>query len=251
MLPSLLKTRASERPLAVAALRIAVVLVLLITNEPDDAIRAARDHAPVVAPEGIGWLVAMLPLRPEVLAGVERVHQTAAVLALVGVFTRPALATLLGTAFLLFAAAQLSGAVVHDMHLLWLLALLCASNAPERALSVDAWMAQPAAGWRRRLFGPVEADAASGSTLFFARTLLGLVYFFPGFWKLRASGIDWALSDNLANLMHGKWLEFGAVPWPRLDHAPVILHVLGLFTLAFELGFIFVVHAGRRARAAL
>src|SRR5581483_1882194 len=149
--------------------RIAVVLLLFVATEPGDAIEAARAHAPVVAPEGLRWLAGVLPLRPDVLTAAARVHRTAAALALVGVFTRPMLAILLGTTFLLFAAAQLSGAVAHDMHLLWFLALLCASSAPARALSVDAWLAQPKAPWRRRLFGPMGADADASATLFFCR----------------------------------------------------------------------------------
>jgi hypothetical protein len=243
---------APERPLALAALRIAVVGLLVVTSEPHDAIEAARTHAPVVAPEGIGWLVDLVPLREDLLALVARVYRTAAVLALLGVFTRAAMAVLLVTAFLLFAAAQLTGAVLHDMHLLWFLAILCASGAADRALSVDAWVAQPVSlGWRRRLLGPREADPACGTALFFVRTLLGLVYFFPGFWKLRVSGLAWAFSDNLANQMHAKWLEFGAVPWPRVDRVPALVHAMGAFTLLFELGFLFLVHLGPAARLAL
>jgi hypothetical protein len=240
-----------ESAIALAALRIAVVALLLVTNEPGDAIDAARAHAPVIAPEGLGWFVRVVPLGPTVLGAAAQVYRTAAVLSLFGVYTRPALAVLLASGFLLFSAAQLSGAVLHDMHLLWLLAVLCASGAAHRALSVDAWLAEPAAPLRRRLLGPSGPDPACGVALFFARTLLGLVYFFPGFWKLRTSGLAWALSDNLAHQMHAKWLEFGVAAWPRIDRIPSAMHALGLFTIAFELGFVFVVHAGPAARVAL
>jgi hypothetical protein len=103
----------------------------------------------------------------------------------------------------------------------------------------------------RRLFGTDDGTLASQRALFFARTLLGVIYFFPGFWKLRESGLAWALSDNLAHQMHAKWFEFGVVPSPRIDRAPSVLHAFGLLTIAFEIGFLGLVHIGARTRVVL
>jgi hypothetical protein len=177
-------------------------------------------------------------------------YYAAGVLTLLGIYTRVALAVLLPSAWLLFGTAQLAGAVVHDMHLLWLLALLLACPSGE-ALSVDEWLASGPGPVMRRLLGPTDRRAVFGAAAAAGRTLLGVVYFFPGLWKVRESGLAWALSDNLANQMHAKWLEYGTIPTPRIDRAPAVLHALGLFTLAFELGFVLLVHLGPRIRLAL
>jgi hypothetical protein len=245
-----------ERPLAVAILRIAASGILLATNEPRDALSFVASGAPWSAPEGLRWIAAHAAASPAALASGARAalyaYYVSAVLSLLGLYTRAALATLLASAAVLFGMVQLGGAVVHDMHLLWLLALLLACPSAGGALSVDEWLATtPSDGLRRRLLGPREGSAAAGATVFFARTLLGVIYFFPGLWKLRESGLAWALSDNLVHQMHAKWLEFGVVPALRVDRVPALVHALGLFTLCFELGFLFLVHVGPRARVAL
>ena len=87
------------------------------------------------------------------------------------------------------------------------------------------------------------------------RLLLGAIYFFPGLHKLLTSGLDWALSDNLRFQLYWKWAQYGVVPRLRLDAYPWLLHVGGLFVLAFELSFAPLVlfradaHRGRAWRA--
>jgi hypothetical protein len=240
-----------ESALAVAALRVAVVGMMLTTNEPRDALQSVVSHVPWIPPEGLGWLSQHVPRSTAFFSGVRVVYYVAAALSLVGVYTRVALATLLMSAFVLFGAAQLSGAVLHDMHLLWFLGILLSCRAGD-SLSIDEWFrTTPGDGLSRRLLGKGEGTPSFGWALFFARTLLGLIYFFPGFWKVRESGLAWALSDNLVHQMHAKWFEFGIVPSPRIDRAPSVMHALGLCTIAFELGFLGLVHIGPRTRIAL
>jgi hypothetical protein len=138
-------------------------------------------------------------------------------------------------AYYLFALSQLSGAVWHDMHLLWMGALLAASPCDE-ALAYD------------RRGEPAAPDSTRyGLPLLVARLLLGCVYFFPGFHKLATSGLAWALSDNLRNQMWWKWAEHGTAGALRVDRVPWLLHAGGLFVLAFELSFP-VLALSRRAR---
>ena len=147
-----------------------------------------------------------------------------ALMAVVGIYTRPALVALTVATFYLFSIAQLGGHVWHDMHLLWFCALL-ASSPCDDVLAVDA----------KR---PVLTEgAAYAQPIWVARGLLAAIYFFPGFHKLARSGMAWALSDNLRNQMYWKWAQYGAVPSIRLEQPTWLLPVMGVSVLAFELGF--------------
>ena len=73
------------------------------------------------------------------------------------------------------------------------------------------------------------------------------MYFFPGVWKLRESGLAWATSDNLRNQMWWKWYQNDWVPAVRVDHAPTLLHAAAIGVIVFELSFVGLV-LFRRAR---
>ena len=209
-----------------AALRVVVAVMILVTPEvrhaPDIADGAAALR---VAPEGLAWFVAHVPIARAVATAVQAACAAAAFSAIVGVYTRPALVVLAASSTYLFSLSQLSGAVWHDMHLLWMAALLAASPCDE-ALAYDA---------RAR---PVPEDSTRyGLPLTFARALLACIYFFPGLHKLLESGLAWALSDNLQHQLWWKWAEHGVVDPTRVDRVPGLLQAGGLFVLAFELSF--------------
>jgi hypothetical protein len=213
-------------PSQLAALRVSVPVMILWTSEVRRAAAfASPPPALRVAPEGLGWFVRHVPIHPALATAVQAACVFSALAAIVGVRARLALAVLTLTASYLFALGDLSGAVWHDMHLLWLSALLAASPCDD-VLAYDA----------RHRRAPAPA-ARYGRPLTFARILLGAVYFFPGVHKLATSGLAWALSDNLRNQLYWKWAEHGIVPSLRVDHAPLLLHASGLFVLAFELSF--------------
>ncbi|MDP9000100.1 MAG: hypothetical protein M3O46_08315, partial [Myxococcota bacterium] len=205
-----------ESATQLALLRIAVATLLLFTPE----VRHARElaAAPVglrVAPEGLGWFVRWVPISPNLATAVQTACVLAALCAAVGLVARPALVLLTATAFYLGALGQLSGAVWHDMHLIWFAALLAASPCDE-ALAFD-----------RRGSAAPEDSVRYGLPLLVARLLLACVYFFPGFHKLWTSGLGWALSDNLRNQLWWKWAQYGVVPSLRIDRAPWLLHGAG------------------------
>ena len=147
-----------------------------------------------------------------------------ALCAIAGVRARLCFGVLTVAGFYLFAIAQLAGHVFHDNHLLWFCALLAASPCAD-VLAVDA--RRPLAAEGREYAAPLLA----------VWLLLGAIYFFPGLHKLLTSGLDWALSDNLRFQLYWKWAQYGVVPRLRLDAYPWLLHLGGLFVLAFELSF--------------
>jgi hypothetical protein len=212
--------------LQLALLRIVVPAMILTTVEVRHAARFAAMPAVLrVAPEGLAWFVAHVPITPHVASAAQAVCAFSAFCAMAGLQARLALVALTASTFYLLALGQLSGAVWHDMHLVWMPALLAASPCAD-ALAYDHRGKSPAADSPRY-----------GLPLTFARLLLGCVYFFPGFHKLHTSGLAWALSDNLRNQMWVKWAEHGIRDPLRLDRAPFLLHAGGLFVLALELSF--------------
>jgi len=212
-----------------ALLRVAVCTIILISPEPRQALElAARPSELWLAPAGLAWFLPLFAWFAPQLWLVARILQASALL---GLWTRASLAVLALSFVLLFGGAQLSGAVLHDMHLLWFLLLLLVSPSA-RVFSLDAWAEGGA--W---LSAAPSAAAALGSH--FARALLGLVYFFPGLHKLLDSGPGWAASANLRHQLWLKWFQAGgSLPWPRIDRFPSLLAAGGAGVLLFELSFL-------------
>jgi hypothetical protein len=226
-----------EPALSLALLRIVVAALMLIAPGFREGARVASwAHERWIAPEGLGWFVRHLPINAGLATAAQVVVAFAALCAIAGIRARICFGVLAVVGFYLYAIAQLAGHVWHDMHLLWFCALLAASPCAD-VLAVD---------------GPRRPPGTEGRAYAFAllgvRSLLGAIYFFPGFHKLATSGLDWALSDNLRYQLYWKWAEHGAVPAIRLDGHPWLLRAGGLFVLAFELSF-FALVLFRRTRA--
>jgi hypothetical protein len=225
-----------EPALSLALLRIVVAALMLIAPGFREGARVASwARERWIAPEGLGWFVRHVPINAGLATAAQVVVAFAALCAIAGIRARICFAVLSVVGFYLYAIAQLAGHVWHDMHLLWFCALLAASPCDD-VLAVDG----------RRPLG--TEGRAHAFALLGVRSLLGAIYFFPGFRKLATSGLDWALSDNLRNQLYWKWAEHGAVPRIRVDGHPWLLHAGGLFVLAFELAF-FLLVMFRRTRA--
>jgi hypothetical protein len=230
-----LATLRPEPALTLAALRIVVAALVPIAPGFREGARAAvRDPALWIAPEGLGWFVRHVPINGTLAIAAQVIVAFAAACAVAGVRARLCFGVLSVVGFYLYAIAQLAGHVWHDMHLLWLCALLAASPCAD-VLAVDA---------RRPLDAQAKVYAVA---LTAARLLLAAIYFFPGLRKLTTSGLAWALSDNLRNQLYWKWAEHGSIPWLRIDQVPWLLRAGGLGVLAFELSFVVLV-SFRRTR---
>lgn len=222
-----------DSPLPLALLRIVVPLVIVCSPELFDGPRlAASPELSRFVPEGLG-LVTQLSLSAGAVRVLQIVALSSAATAMLGYASRVSMLVLTLSGGLVFSFSQRQGAVVHDMHLFWLCAL-CAASPCGDAWSLDAWgKPLPPPGVRY------------GVPLTGARVLLGLVYFFPGYYKLRDSGLAWASSANVTAHMHAKWLEHGRVPFVRIDHAPLLCAVGAALVIAFELSFVILALAKR------
>jgi hypothetical protein len=225
-----------ESPRPLALLRIVVPLVILISPElyAAPALAASPERLGFV-PEGLG-LVAHLPLGPGPVRLLQMIAFSAAATAILGFWSRASMLLLTVSAGLLFSLSQRGGAVLHDMHSFWMTALLAASPCG------DAWSLD--AGGR----APPAPSLRYGVPLTFARVFLGLVYFFPGLHKVLVSGARWTTAENVVHHMRAKWLEHGALPFLRIDHAPALCAAGAVLVVVFELTFVVLALASPRTR---
>lgn len=192
------------------------------------------------APIGSAWMYDLLPISAATLPALVFAFQLACWGSMLGLFCRTSTvaATLLGIYVL--GVPQCYGKVDHIHHLLWFSAILAASR-PADVLALDAIHYS----WRRADRGQVEPPGparAYALPLRFVWLLIGIVYFFPGLWKLLDSGMAWWASDNVKLLLYRKWSELdGWLPPLRLDAYPLLYRAGGLAVILFELGFVFLI----------
>lgn len=220
---------------ALASLRVVVTALILISPELHRAAElAAQPDLLGFVPEGAGWFAA-LRLTPGSAQVLRSVALSSGALAMLGFYSRTALAALTLSAMPLYALSQFSGAVIHDMHLFWLSGLLALSPCGD-VWALDSWGAAPA-----------RALGAYTVPVWFCRAFLGVIYFFPGFHKLLESGWDWATGPHVVAQMHAKWFEMAELPALRIDRYPALCSLGGHAVLLFELGF-FLLASQRRTR---
>ena len=210
---------------ALAALRVVVSALILLSPELHQASGlAARPELLEFVPEGAHWLAA-LHLTPGSAQTLRLIALSSGALAMLGFYSRAALAVLTLSAMPLYALSQLSGAVLHDMHLFWFSGLLALSPCGD-VWALDGWGAEPQRAAREYRI-PVA----------FCRAFLGVVYFFPGVHKLLESGWEWAAAKHVIDQMHAKWFEMAELPGLRIDRYPWLCSLGGHAVLLFELSF--------------
>lgn len=192
------------------------------------------------APTGLGWLLGSLPINQVWASISSHLLRLFALTGMLGFFSRTSAALTVLVGVYALGIPQVFGKVNHYHHLLWFAAILAASRCGDM-FSVDAvW-----AAWKRADRGVVEPPAAAqvyALPLRFVWLLIGIIYFFPGFWKVWLSGFDWALSENFKLQLYTKWSELdGWLPLFRLDQYPFLYKPLALGAIIFELAFIFLI----------
>ena len=204
-----------------------------------------------IAPWGMGTILNHLPINQRWAATAGVLVLIFSVTGLLGLFSRTS--ALLCLIFGLYALGipQFYGKVDHYNHLLWFAALLAVS--PSGAfLAVDAIFAA-----RRRadqgITEPPRPSREYALPLRFATLLIGIIYFFPGFWKLWDGGFDWVFTDNLQKQLHLFWtwsLNCTWLPSFRIDRHPFLCSLGAAGALMFELSFIFLMFSRRLRKLA-
>lgn len=231
-----------DHALNLAIFRVIFFTTLLVQVELHRQVILRYSSAPEelrIAPFGIGWILPWLRFDPEVTARVIDVLRVVCVTGMVGLFSRTsALIAALLSCYAL-GIPQCFGKVNHYHFFVWFSAMLAVSRCGD-ALSVDRLLQRR---WGVPAPGP---SSVYGAPLRFIWLLLSVLYFFPGFWKLFESGLDWAFSDNLNNTMHAQWQQLhGWRPFWRIDQYPLLLWGMAFFTIAFELAFVFLIFSRR------
>lgn len=236
MSSSLPNDRALEPFWGLAALRIGVCFALLLEDSVGGALVAATSPRELlVYPSSLGdWV----PLPYPWTLGLIWLFRAILLSALVGFRTQLCLTGLCLLGLPLLASAQLLGPTVHNMHLLWFLALLAVAPCGQVG-SLDAWLRRRSTSEPPLAAMKLDARLTSRAVqaLTFARLLLACVYFFPGAWKLGANGLAWASAGRLIPLFHSKWYQFNFLPPLRVDEHPLLLQLGGLSIMALELAF--------------
>lgn len=235
---------AKSPPADLAVFRVVVGLVLLRLPDLHSAPRwAALSDAVRTPPIGLEWALGVVPMTPALATPAYHVILVATVFGVVGLFSRTAWAVVAVVGLYLLGIPQFAGSAFHYHHLLWFAALLAVSPCGD-VLSVDAFLRK-----RRGRVVPAAPDVSYGAPLRLVWLLIGVIFFFPGLWKLLESGTAWFWSDNLQNQMYAKWFQMPwLVPPFRIDHYPTLLRLGALAVIVLELGFFFfVLH--RRTRA--
>jgi hypothetical protein len=234
-------------PLTLGLLRI--ILFALLWNAArmaDPEWHAALPEELRVPPFGWGFL-GTLPFHAGAAAGARDALVVTSSAAALGLFTRITVPVSALLAVYVFGLPQCFGKVNHGGHARMLCVLALSLSPCGDALSLDAVI--------RRLRGQSAPKPQAAYTLPVRAVwlLVGTTYLFPGLWKLVESGDLWLSGDQLRVELYKKWgstPEFH--PLVRVDRYPWVLRLLGIGTIAFEVGFFFAMFQRRtRILAAL
>ena len=231
----------ADDPRNLAVLRIATFATLLVVpaGREEFLVHLGLPDALRFPPGGLGSLVAALAPEPEFGRTVLLAWIAVVAMAAAGFLTRFSTIAAALLSILVLGVPQIHGKVNHAHHLVWFAMLLAASPCGD-AWSFDSWI--------RGRRGIPHRDRRYGVPLRFAWLLLGMVYFFPGFWKLWTGGVDWFASDHLRHQIWLQWTTQG--DWrPVIDPTgwPWLIRFGALGTIIFELSFVFLV-LDRRTR---
>ena len=239
-------------PVNLAIFRIAVfgtTLTTLFFDAPATAWFSSFPHQLQVAPYGSGWLLPYIPVSESLVTAATGLLIVVCITGIIGLFARASSLLALLLALYVLGITQLYGKVSHDHVLIWFMTLLAVSPCSD-ALSIDAILESRNRA-DRGVLDPPGPSISYALPLRFAALLLGLIYFFPGFWKFWNVGFGWALSDNLKYQMYSKWMEFdGWTPFFRLDWHPWLCKIVALETMVFEMTFVLLVFFPRLRRLA-
>lgn len=243
---------ATTHPINLAVFRIVLFFTLFISV---DALRVTwfSQLPPELQfmPMGLGWLPHYLPINETWAIISSILFRVFCFMGMIGLFTRTFAFLTVIFGFYVLGIPQFFGKVQHYHNLIWFSVILAVSRCAD-VFSFDAILTS----WKRADYGITEPPGPSriyALPLRFVWLLMGIIYFFPGFWKLGWGGLDWGLGENLKFRLYKTWIELGDwTPFFRIDQHPILYKTAAIGTIVFEISFIFLIFFPRlRILAAL
>jgi hypothetical protein len=176
-----------------------------------------------------------IPFSPHLIHAAFAAFIVAAFFSFIGYKTRISIIVFSILAIYLFAISNLSGKINHNQDIFWIPILLSFSGCGD-ILSTDAYLNKK----KGKTLKGLQPSFKYSFAIFSFWLMLGICYFFPGFWKMWNTGLDWALTDNMQYQMYDSWNSLEHfIPVLRIDHYPLLYKACGIFILWFELSFLF------------
>ncbi|MBT4119651.1 MAG: hypothetical protein HOG89_05205 [Candidatus Peribacter sp.] len=192
-----------------------------------------------IAPTGYSLFFDVIPFSESAITFAHSGLSIFATCAIIGLWTRYTAPIAVMFALYFMGIMQMFGKIDHNHHIIWFSAVVSVSRCAD-ALSVDALIA----AWKRGGRGvtsPPKAHRVYGVPVRLLWVLFGVLYFFPGFWKLWA-GKAWFDAQYASHKLHIMWYNnFDVLPAFRIDYHPWLLWTANVATVFAEMGMILAV----------
>jgi hypothetical protein len=212
--------------------------VLLLLNAPTLQFVTTLPTTLPFPPPGFGWVVNLTTTNPVVVGSLWWAFVVACVCGALGLWSRTSLCVVGLLSVYLIGLKYCFIKIDHDLIHLPYAALLLGGSRCGDVLSLD-WFRRRGGDWAWFRHDARAESNHYALPLRYLWLLIGLGYFFAGFWKVAFCGLDWALSDNLRNTLWEQWAyRSDFQPLFRLDHYPILCRLAAVGTLVYELGFL-------------
>lgn len=240
---------AETHPVDLAVFRIALFGFAAVMIPRDYLMRFASLPSDfVVPPAGSGWLLELLPVGVGTASVAYALFTAASVAAALGMATRVSAVAAVVSGIYVLGIPNFYGKVDHYNHLVSMMALMAVSPCAD-TLSIDALVR----AWRRPGRGAaLEPSRRYALPLRLTWLVIGVSYFFPGFWKIYEGGLAWALGDTFRSILHIQWASIPGFASPvALDRFPILYRSAASAAVAFELTFVFLLFVPRLRNVAV
>ncbi|MEO1130680.1 MAG: HTTM domain-containing protein, partial [Planctomycetota bacterium] len=234
-------SRESSSPVSLAVVRIVVfglVLNFALKHQVRIEFMAGLPENLIVPPFGLGPVLEIVPISPGLASAAVTVTIVACIAGIIGLCARVAALVACIAAVYAFGIPHLFGKVDHHHHLVWFLGVLAASPCAD-VLSIDAIIRALRRGPKGEI-APPGPSPAYGQPLRLIWVLIGIIYFFPGMWKLVMTGPEWITGDAMQHVLWRRWHDKQEIG-PRIDQWPLLYRAMGAGAIAFEIGFLWMI----------
>jgi hypothetical protein len=189
------------------------------------------------------WFLEYLPINEVWVSTSVFLFKVFCFLSCIGLLTHFSSLMALILGFYIMGVPHYLGKLNHHHHEFWFLAILAMSRSAD-SLSLDRLIST----WRNKTqnhFLEHSPSIVYSLPLRFIWILMGILYFFPGFWKIWGGGLDWIMSNHLKYYMYFKWMSYDIAPPFPIDQHPVLLKILAALVILFEMSFILLIFSTR------